>query len=182
MVRTTTRKSKTKKPKPATRGAAKAKPRKVAGRKSARPKTRTKASTKAMPKPKLLSGGNPQIEMGYGAAPIRAYIAAMPGWKRAVGRMIDAIVTRAVPNVSKAVKWNSPLYGVEGKGWFLGLHCFNRYVKLTFFNGGSLAPLPPGLSKYARVRHLDIREGDAIDAAQIADWVKKASKLPGERM
>lgn len=132
-------------------------------------------------KPVLLSGGNPQIAKGYGNEPVQAYIAAMPGWKSQIGRRIDAVVERVVPGVSKAVKWNSPLYGVEGEGWFLSFHCFARYVKVTFFRGASLDPVPPGKSKYEAVRYLDIHE-DRFDEAQFADWVGQASRLPGERM
>jgi hypothetical protein len=133
-------------------------------------------------RPKLLSGGNPQIPMGYGAAPVRAYIAAMPGWKRTVGRKLDALVSKAVPSVYRAVKWNSPFYGLEGEGWFLSFHCFDKYVKVAFFKGSQLTPLPPGASKQKNVRYLDIREDDAIDEKQFLAWVKQASRLPGERM
>lgn len=133
-------------------------------------------------KPKLLSGGNPQIAKAEGDAPVQAYIAAMPGWKSDVGRRLDALIERAVPNVRKAVKWNSPFYGVEGKGWFLSYHCFTKYVKVTFFRGTSLRPVPPGASKHKEVRYLDIHEDDAFDEAQLAAWVKQASRLPGERM
>lgn len=129
----------------------------------------------------LLSGGNPQIAKGYGDAPVQAYIAAMPGWKSDIGRRIDAIIERAVPGVNKAVKWNSPFYGVEGEGWFLSLHCFTKYVKVAFLNGASLRPLPPGQSKHERVRYLDIHEG-RFDEAQFADWVTQASRLPGEKL
>ena len=139
------------------------------------------AETEAPSKPALLSGGNPQIPKGYGEAPVQASIAAMPGWKRDVGRRLDEIVTRTVPGVNKAVKWNSPLYGVEGQGWFLGVHCFTNYVKATFFRGSSLNPQPPGPSKRTENRHLDIRE-DGFDEARFADWVRQASQLPGERM
>ena len=132
--------------------------------------------------PKLLSGGNPQIPKGYGDGPVQAYIAAMPGWKRDVGRHIDAIVTRTVPGVDKAVKWNTPLYGLGRPVWFLGFHCFTRYVKVTFFDGAALRPAPPVASRSARVRSHHIHEGEAIDAAQFADWVAQASRLPGERM
>jgi hypothetical protein len=128
-----------------------------------------------------LSGGNPQIAKGHGEAPIKAYIAAMPGWKRNIGRRIDAIVSRTVPGVKKAVKWNSPLYGVEEGRWFLSVHVYARYVKVTFFKGGSLRPPPEGRSKYPAIRHYDIHEGE-FDDAQFAAWVKQASKLPGERM
>jgi hypothetical protein len=140
-----------------------------------RPQPRKRSATK----PKLLSGGNPQIAKGDGSAPVKAYIAAMPGWKRAVGRRVDALVTRNALGVRKAVKWNSPFYGMEGKGWFLSFHCFTRYVKVTFFNGGSLRPLPPGESKYKAIRHLDVHENEPIDEAQFGRWVKQASRLPG---
>ena len=130
-------------------------------------------------KPSLLSGGNPQIAKADGDAPVQAYIAAMPGWKRDVGRRLDAIITRAVPGVRKAVKWNSPFYGMEGQGWFLNFHCFTKYVKVAFFNGGSLRPLPPGKSKHENVRYLDIREDDSVDEAQFSDWVQQASRAPG---
>ena len=133
-------------------------------------------------KPKLLSGGNPQIPKAEGDAPVQAYIAAMPGWKRDVGHRIDALIERTVPDVHKAVKWNSPFYGVEGQGWFLSYHCFTKYVKVTFFRGTSLRPVPPGASKHKEVRYLDIHEEDAIDEGQLAAWVKQASQLPGERM
>jgi hypothetical protein len=133
---------------------------------------------------KLLSGGNPQIAKAYGDAPVQAYIAAMPGWKSDVGRRLDEIIVRTVPGVRKAVKWNSPFYGAEDPegGWFLGLHCFAKYVKVAFFRGASLRPVPPGQSKQKHVRYLDIHEGDPLDEAQLADWVKQASQLPGERM
>ncbi|MBX4867702.1 DUF1801 domain-containing protein [Rhizobium bangladeshense] len=144
--------------------------------------TKKAAAKPAVAVPKLLSGGNPQIPKGYGDAPVQAYIAAMPGWKSEIGRRLDALITRTVPGVSKAVKWNSPFYGMEGQGWFLGVHCFAKYVKVAFFNGASLHPLPPGESKQREVRYLDIREGDAFDEEQIASWVEQASRLPGERM
>jgi hypothetical protein len=128
---------------------------------------------------KLLSGGNPQIAKADGDAPVQAYIAAMPGWKRAVGRRLDALVVRSVPNVRKAVKWNSPFYGMEGRGWFLGVHTFTHYVKLTFFRGTSLHPLPPGASKIKGTRYLDIREHDELDEAQLTKWLKQAAALPG---
>ena len=130
-------------------------------------------------KTKLLAGGNPQIAKGEGAAPVKAYIAAIPGWKRTVARKLDALITRTVPRVHKAVKWNSPFYGVEGKGWFLSFHCFTSYLKVTFFRGGSLRPLPPGESKHKEVRHLDVREDGPFDEKQFAAWVKQASRLPG---
>jgi hypothetical protein len=130
-------------------------------------------------KPKLLSGGNPQIAKGDGDAPVQAYIAAMPGWKRDVGRRLDALIERAVPGVRKAVKWNSPFYGVEGQGWFLSLHCFAKYVKVAFVRGASLRPLPPGESKQKDVRYLDIREGEPLDEKLVSSWVRQASELPG---
>ena len=133
-------------------------------------------------KPILLSGGNPQIPKAEGNAPVRAYIAAMPGWKRNVGRRLDALIVRAVPGVRKAVKWNSPFYGVEGQGWFLSFHTFANYVKLTFLRGTSLRPVPPGESKHEHVRYLDIREDDPLDEAQLTAWMKQASRLPGERL
>jgi hypothetical protein len=132
--------------------------------------------------PILLSGGNPQIAKGDGDAPVQAYIAAMPGWKSEVGRRLDALITDAVPEVRKAVKWNSPFYGVEERSWFLSFHCFNSYVKVAFFRGASLRPVPPGESKKEAVRYLDIREDDPFDDAQFTDWVKQASQLPGERL
>ena len=141
-----------------------------------------RAAAKRVPaKPTLLSGGNPQIAKGYGDAPVRAYIAAMPGWKRDVGRRLDALIVRTVPGVRKAVKWNSPLYGVEGQGWFLGVHCLTKYVKVAFFRGTSLRPVPPGVSKSKDTRYLDIHEDDQLDEAQLAAWVKQAGQLPGVR-
>lgn len=131
--------------------------------------------------PKLLSGGNPQIAKGYGDAPVQAYIAAMPGWKSEVGGRIDALIERVVPGVRKAVKWNSPFYGLEDDLWFLSLHCFTKYVKVTFLNGASLQPIPPGTSKHPKVRYLDIYE-DQFDEATFANWIKQASELPGEKM
>ena len=128
-------------------------------------------------KPALLSGGNPQIAKGDGDAPVQAYIAAMPGWKRDVGRRLDALIARTVPGVRKAVKWNSPFYGVEGQGWFLSFHCFTKYVKVAFFRGASLRPVPPGESKQKDVRYLDIHEDDELDEAQFAAWVKQASRV-----
>lgn len=132
--------------------------------------------------PRLLSGGNPQIPKGEGDAPVRAYIAAMPGWKREVGRRIDALVEAAVPGVRKAVKWNSPFYGSSAQeGWFLSFHVFTRYVKVTFFRGAALDPVPPGTSKHPEVRYLDIDEG-GLDDAQLDAWIRQASLLPGEKM
>lgn len=132
--------------------------------------------------PKLLSGGNPQIPKGEGDAPVQAYIAAMPGWKSKVGSAIDAVIDQAVPEVSKAVKWNTPFYGLADQGWFAAFHCFDKYVKVTFFQGVSLDPVPPGASKQENVRYLDIREGDAIDEAQLTRWMQQASQLPGTRL
>jgi hypothetical protein len=127
----------------------------------------------------LLAGGNPQIAKADGDAPVPAYIAAMPGWKRDVGRRLDALVVRAVPDARKAVRWNSPFYGIEGQGWFLSFHCFTKYVKVTFFRGASLKPLPPGQSKQKEVRYVDIHEDDQLDETKFADWVKQASRVPG---
>jgi hypothetical protein len=131
---------------------------------------------------KLLSGGNPQIEKGYGDARVQAYIAAMPGWKQDVGRRLDAHIVRAVPDVQKAIKWNTPFYGVEGQGWFLGFHCMTKYIKVAFFRGTSLRPVPPVESKNKDTRYFHIYEDDEFDDAQFAAWVKQASQLPGERI
>ena len=152
-----------------TRPAKAAKPRKPA----------PKSQYRKVAKPVLLAGGNPQIAKADGDAPVRAYIAAMPGWKRDVGRRLDALITRTVPDVRKAVKWNSPFYGVDGQGWFLSLHCFTKYVKVAFFRGTSLRPHPPGESKHKEVRYLDLHEDDTLDEAQLTGWVKQASRLPG---
>jgi hypothetical protein len=127
----------------------------------------------------VLSGGNPRIAKQDGDPPVQAYIAAMPGWKRDLGKRLDALIVRTVPNVRKAVKWNSPLYGIEGQGWFLGLHVFTRYIKVAFFRGASLQPVPPGASKGRDTRYIDIHEGDVLDEAQMANWVKQAAALPG---
>jgi hypothetical protein len=132
---------------------------------------------KAKAKPKLLSGGNPQIPMGDGEAPVKAYLAAMPEWKKAVGKRLDALIVKTVPGVKKAVKWNTPLYGLDD-GWFLGFHVFAKYVKVTFFRGAELKPLPPGPSKDKNTRYYDIYE-DALDEAQFVAWVKQAAALPG---
>jgi hypothetical protein len=130
-------------------------------------------------RPTLLAGGNPQIAKGDGDAPVRAYIAAMPGWKHDVGRRLDALIVRLVPGVRKAVKWNSPFYGVEGQGWFLSLHCYTKYVKVAFFRGTSLDPLPPGESTHDEVRYFDIRETDRFDETLVTSWIRQASRLPG---
>lgn len=133
-------------------------------------------------KPVLLSGGNPRIAKACGDAPVKAYLAAMPGWKSGVGRKLDALIERTVPGVQKAVKWNTPFYGVEEGRWFLGFHCFNKYIKVTFFRGTSLQPPPPGKSKMKEVRYLDIHEDEDTTEAQLADWIRQASKLPGEEL
>ena len=157
---------------------------------TSKPKSPAKAGAKAKPgaakptkvkrgeKVVLLSGGNPQIAKAEGDAPVQAYIAAMPGWKRDVGQRLDAIVVRNVPNVRKAMKWSSPFYGIEGQGWFLSFHVFTRYVKVTFFRGTSLRPVPPGASKHKDVRYVDIHEDD-LDEPQMAAWVKQAAAMPG---
>jgi hypothetical protein len=129
--------------------------------------------------PTLLAGGNPQIPKGDGDAPVQAYISAMPGWKSEVGRHLDDLIVRNVPNVRKAVRWNSPFYGVEGQGWFLNFHCYTKYVKVAFFRGTSLHPVPPGKSKHEEVRYLDIREHDPLDEELVASWIRQASDLPG---
>ena len=131
-------------------------------------------------RPVLLSGGNPQIAKADGDAPVQAYIAAMPEWKQDVGRRLDALVAAAVPDVRKAVRWNSPFYGVEGQGWFLSFHCFTKYVKVTFLNGGSLDPLPPVSSKHDDVRYLNVHEDEPFDEAQFTAWVAQAAEIPGE--
>ena len=153
---------------------------------AAKRRTPAKKSTTrtASAAPRLLTGGNPQIAKADGDAPVQAYIDAMPGWKSAAGRHLDEIITRAVPGVRKAVRWNSPFYGVEGGGWFTGVHCCTKYIKIAFFDGARLEPLPPIGSERASTRYLHIFEGDLIDgrlrdAAQIARWMKQASKLPG---
>jgi hypothetical protein len=147
-----------------------------------KPKSATKSAAKARANArpvKLLSGGNPQIAKGDGDAPVEAYIAAMPGWKRDLGKRLDALIVQSVPSVRKAVKWNSPFYGLEGQGFFLSFHVFTRYVKVGFFRGTSLRPLPPGASKDKNMRYLDIHEDDRLDEAQFANWVKQAAALPG---
>jgi hypothetical protein len=145
-------------------------------------KTVPKSQSRNVGKQALLAGGNPQIAKADGDAPVQAYIAAVPGWKREVARRLDALIVRTVTGVRKAAKWNSPLYGVEGQGWFLGIHTFTNYVKVAFFRGTSLRPVPPGESRSKDTRYLDIREDDQFDEARLAAWVKQASQLPGERM
>jgi hypothetical protein len=142
-------------------------------------KKTAKKATKKAAKPALLAGGNPQIAKADGDAPVQSYIAAMPGWKRDVGRGIDALIVRTVPGVRKAVKWNSPFYGVEGRGWFLSFHCFTEYVKVTFFRGASLRPIPPGESKHKEVRYLDVHEDEQLDEARMAAWIRQAAAVPG---
>lgn len=171
-----------KKPSKPVKVAKKVAPKRVVAKAAKPSKTAPKSAPRKSAKPKLLSGGNPQIAKAYGDEPVQAYIAAMPGWKSDVGRRLDEIIERTVPGVNKAVKWNSPLYGIEGNGWFLGIHCFNKYIKVAFFLGASLRPVPPGQSKQKNVRYLDIHEGDPLDEKQFADWVKQASELPGEKM
>ena len=133
-------------------------------------------------KPRLLSGGNPQIPKGDGDAPVQAYIAAMPGWKHDVGKRLDVLIAASVPTVRKAVKWNTPLYGVEPGRWFTAFHCFDRYVKITFFRGQSLDPVPPVASKMGETRYFHIHQDDEFPHAQLAAWFEQASKLPGEKM
>jgi hypothetical protein len=162
--------------------AKKAAARRVAAKAAKPRKTTPRSQSREVAKPVLLSGGNPQIAKGYGDAPVQAYIAAIPGWKSDLGRRLDALIVRTVPGVRKAVKWNSPFYGIEDdQGWFLCFHCFTKYIKVTFFRGMSLRPVPPGESKHKEVRYLDIHE-DQLDEAQLAAWVKQASQLPGERL
>lgn len=132
-------------------------------------------------KPRLLSGGNPQIPKGEGDGPVQDYIAAMPDWKSQVGQRLDRLIEQTVPGVRKAVKWNSPFYGSDD-GWFLSFHCYTRYIKVAFFRGASLKPQPPGASKHKHVRYLDIHENDQLDEALLTDWIRQASRLPGERM
>jgi len=141
------------------------------------PTTRKIASKDA--KPKLLAGGNPQIPKGDGDEPVQAYIEAMPGWNQDVGRRLDALIERTVPEVTKGVRWNSPFYGIEGQGWFLSYHCYTKYVKVTFFKGTSLDPIPPVESKHEEERYFHIHEDDELDEALVSSWIKQASKLPG---
>ena len=137
------------------------------------------ATTRVAAKPALLAGGNPRIAKADGDAPVQKYIAAMPGWKRDIGRRLDALIVRTVPDVHKAVKWNSPFYGIEGQGWFLSFHCFTKYVKVVFFRGMSLRPVPPGESKTKDARYLDLHEDDPLDEKLVASWIRQASELPG---
>ena len=144
-----------------------------------KPSRKVKVARQAAAKPALLSGRNPQVAKAEGDAPVQAYIAAMPGWKRELGRRLDALIERTVPGMRKAVRWNSPFYGVEGRGWFLSFHVFTHYVKVTFFRGTSLRPVPPGASKGKDTRYIAIHEDDQFDEAQMATWVKQAAALPG---
>jgi hypothetical protein len=153
----------------------KAKPKAKPGASEAKPVKVRKGEKVAV----VLSGGNPRIAKADGDAPVQAYIAGMPGWKRGLGKRLDALIVRNVPNVRKAVKWNSPFYGIEGQGWFLGFHTFRHYVKVAFFRGTSLRPVPPGASKGKDTRYIDIHEGDELDEAQMATWFKQAAALPG---
>lgn len=132
---------------------------------------------------KLLAGGNPQIPKGDGDEPVQRYIDAMPGWKHEVGRYLDDLISRTVPEVEKAVRWNSPFYGLEGQGWFLSFHCFDRYVKVTFFKGNALDPMPPVASKHPEPRYLHVHEHDLahgkVDEPQLERWIEQASRIPG---
>ncbi len=142
--------------------------------------TRKPAAKRGGAKPKLLSGGIPQVAKADGDEAVRAYVAAMPGWKRDVGRRLDALVVQAVPGVRKAVRWSTPFYGVEGRGWFLAFHCITKYVKVAFFKGASLRPVPPVESKQKHVRYVHVHEGDVIDEALFTGWIRQAAELPGE--
>jgi hypothetical protein len=142
----------------------------------------SKSSARTGSKPKLLSGGNPQVPKGEGDGPVQQYIASMPGWKRELGQRLDGLIVRTVPDVHKAVKWNQPFYGFEGEGWFLAFRCYTSYVQLAFFRGSSLDPPPPKGSKHPEVRYLDIHESDELDEPQLVSWIDAASRLPGERM
>ena len=157
----------------------KAKPQAAAGRSGRSTATRKKGRT-APAKPKLLSGGNPQIAKADGDAPVQAFIAAMPGWKRDAGRRLDALIVRTVPGVRKAVRWNTPFYGMEGQGWFLAFHCITKYIKVSFMRGTSLQPLPPVESKNPGTRYLHIHEDDQLDEELVANWIRQASELPGD--
>ena len=156
----------------------------MAGKTSSKTDSKTDGARKAAAgpaaeRPKLLSGGNPQIAKADGDAPVQAYIAAMPGWKSDAGRRLDGLIVRTVPDVRKAVRWNSPFYGVEGQGWFLSYHCFTKYLKVTFFRGASLHPLPPVESKDKDTRYFHIHEGEDLDEELVANWIRQASELPG---
>lgn len=152
-------------------------PRKASGKAA-----RKTAGRRRVAKPKLLSGGNPQIPKGDGDAPVRDYLAALPGWKAVVGRRFDAIVVRAVPGVRKAVRWNTPFYGIDGRGWFVAIHCLTRYVKVTFFRGARLEPVPPVASAQAGVRSFHVHEGDRLDEPLLERWIRQAAALPGQKL
>jgi hypothetical protein len=148
--------------------------------KGSKPRTTApRLRSRKVAQPALLAGGNPQIAKADGDAPVQGYIAAMPGWKRDLGRRLDALIVRTAPGVRKAVKWNSPFYGAESQGWFLNFHCFTNYVKVAFFRGTSLRPVPPGESKHQNVRYLDIHEDEELDETQLATWIRQAAALPG---
>ena len=151
----------------------------VVAKVSKRRKMAPKSPFRKGAQPALLAGGNPQIAKADGDVPVQAYIASMPGWKRDVGRRLDTLIVRTVPEVRKAVKWNSPFYGIEDQGWFLNFHCFTKYVKVAFFRGTSLRPLLPGESKQKEVRYLDIHEDDDLDEKLMAGWIRQAAELPG---
>jgi hypothetical protein len=154
---------------------------KTASSASSAKRVRDKRGTESVAaQPKLLAGGNPQIAKADGDEPVQAYIAAMPGWKRAAGRRLDALIVRTVPGVRKAVRWNSPFYGIEGRGWFLSVHCITKYIKVAFFRGTSLRPVPPVASKQPQVRYFHIYESEPIDEELLARWIRQASELPGE--
>ncbi len=143
-------------------------------------KTTKKAPKKAPAKPKLLAGGNPQIPKGDGNAPVEAYLDALPGWKQDVGRRLDELIVSSVPGVQKAIRWNTPFYGLEGQGWFVAFHCMTKYIKVTFFKGAMLKPVPPEASKMKDVRYWHVFENEGVDVEQFVEWVKQASKLEGE--
>jgi hypothetical protein len=159
---------------------AKAPDKKLANKSAKKAAPRTSQSRPAAAKPKLLSGGNPQIGKADGDAPVQAFIAAMPGWKRDVGCRLDALIVGTVTNVRKAVRWNTPFYGIEGRGWFLAFHCITKYIKVAFFRGMSLRPLPPVESKQKDVRYFHIHENEQFDEDLVASWIRQASELPGE--
>jgi hypothetical protein len=149
---------------------------------AAKPKAKKPATPSGNDSPKLLSGGNPQIAKADGDGPVQAFIDAMPGWKQEVGRTLDALIVRTIPSVKKAVRWNTPFYGIEGNGWFLGFHCITKYVKIAFFRGSSMTPVPPVESKQKDVRYFHIHENETIDEALLANWIRQAAELPGEKM
>lgn len=145
-----------------------------------KPRRSTQVTAEPGAGPVLLSGGNPQIAKADGDVPVQAYIAAMPGWKSEVGRRLDALIVSAVPEVRKAVRWNSPWYGIAGQGWFVSFHVFSRYIKVTFLNGAALQPAPPGAGKDPDTRWVDIYEGK-LDPEQMTDWFRQAASIPGWR-